>query len=349
MKLISIVGTRPNFTKLAPLAKALKKTKHKHLILHTGQHYDNNMSQLFFDELGIPRPDYGLDSGSGCLTDRLADMLVPVSDILCSELPDLVLVYGDCNSTLAGALASVQNKFPIAHIESGIRNNSLLIPEMLNRIIVDRISSINLCSCEQDILNLKRENINGHLVGDLMKDQLMQQLGDNNPVTGNYHVLTMHRPRNVDDEKILMKILRAIVRSDKTVYWPTHPRARKMLKNIKGLGNKIRIVEPKGYPEFIEMMRHADKIITDSGGVQKEAYWLKKPCIVLYDETPWPQIFETGNMVLVSGEGDRLEWALNEFQGTMRFPNIFGDGHAADKMIDVIDNYDLSTAFDFEV
>jgi len=346
MKVVSVVGTRPNFMKLAPLARALKNTKHTHVILHTGQHYDKSMSGSFFSGLDIPEPDYNLDTGSGCLTDRLADMIVLIMDVLCSELPDLVLVYGDCNSTLAGALAAVQNKFPVMHIEGGIRNNSLLVPETLNRLIVDRISCLNLCACQHDLDNILRDNMNGVLVGDLMMDQFL--LDDTGWSESGYALLTLHRPSNVDNEHRFKRILSEIGKSGKRILWPTHPRVSSKYGNLP-LPENIDVILPQPYNDMMSLVKGSDIVITDSGGLQKEAYWAHKPCIVILDDATWPQIRETDNQSFIDDSNIQyLPELINNFKGSNNHPNIFGDGNAAARIVEVIDNYDLSTAFNYK-
>jgi len=345
MKLLSIIGTRPNIIKLAPVHKAIVKNDHCHVILHTGQHYDDTMSKNMFDDLELPEPDYNLGIGPGSLSTKLSSMISPITDILCKELPDMVIVYGDVVSSLAGALAAVQNHFPVAHVEAGIRNNNMKITEHFNRVIIDRISQLNFCATVTDHNNLINENLmdTSKLVGDVMKDLFLMKA----PFTRTDHILlTIHRPENVDDRDKFESIIKALEQIDSKVIWPIHHRSRSALARYgMTVNGNIELIEPQTYNNMCKLIYESSMVITDSGGIPKEAYWAHKPCIILFDDIAWPEIFETGNQIIVRGDYQNIPELIENFPGSMRHPNLFGDGDAAECIIKIIEGTNLNEIF----
>jgi len=361
MKIISIVGARPQFIKLKPLSDEIRK-KFTEIIIHTGQHYDIKMFELFFEELNIPKPDYNLEVGSGDCGFQLAEMLKRTEKILIKEKPDLVLVYGDTNSTLAGAISAVQNHIPVAHIEAGPRNKRIDIPEMLNRLIVDNISPLLFCATQKNFENLKNEGLdnNAYFVGDLMYDVFLQNLKimKERPkiltkyelIEKEYHVATCHRAENTDDKNRLNTILDGLIDSNEKILFSVHPRTKKMMKEF-GLYNKIKKseniinIEPVGYLDFLQLEYYSNKIITDSGGVQREAYFLEKPCINIYDHTYWPEIEADGWQIVTGINKEKIANDIKTYNPTKKQSMLFGDGNAAKKIVAIIEKTDFSDFF----
>jgi len=327
VKIISIVGARPQFIKLVPLSKELRKSGFKEVIVHTGQHYDDNMSELFFKELEIPEPDYNLGIGSGSHGEQTGKMLIAIEDILLKENPDLVIIYGDTNSTLAGALASSKLHIPLAHIEAGLRSFNKNMPEEINRIVADHLSDLLFAPTETAVENLKREGIEKgvYLVGDIMFDALMHfsKIGEKkskiieilNLKPKEYYLATIHRAENTDNYERLKNILEALSNLDKPVVFPVHPRTKNKIAEYKLeylLKKSLVVIEPVGYLDMISLERNAYAILTDSGGVQKEAFWLKVPCITLRDETEWVETVRYGwNRLVGADKGKILDEVLN--------------------------------------
>lgn len=312
MKIVTIVGARPQFVKCAPVSRELRK-EHEEILIHTGQHYDPEMSDIFFDELEIPRPDYNLGAGSGSHGKQTGEILAGVEVVLLKEKPDLVLVYGDTNSTLAGALAAAKLHIPVAHVEAGLRSFDRTMPEEINRVITDHISDFLFCPTESAVKNLAAEGITQgvHLVGDVMADALefnkgialnrsriLQTLGI---ADKEYYVLTVHRAGNTDKRENLIHIFRAVSEAGVTVVFPVHPRTLRYI-NEYGLTDlispNILVTEPLGYIDMIRLMAGARRILTDSGGMQKEAFMLSLPCITLRERTEWVETVESGWNVL---------------------------------------------------
>jgi len=351
MKIVTIVGARPQFIKCAPVSRLLRRF-HIEILVHTDQHYDQGLSGIFFQELEIPEPNYHLGVGSSSHGKQTGEMLIGVENILLKEQPDLVLVYGDTNSTLAGALAAAKLNIPIAHVEAGLRSNDKTMPEEINRIIVDHISSLLLCPTITSINNLQHEGINNglHLIGDVMVDALLynrsiaekkslilKQLGLY-PKT--YLVLTFHRPSNTDMIQKIQNIILGVSNSSLQVIFPVHPRTRKSLENSgiwMNLPNNIKPIEPLGYLDMLNLMNNAIKIVTDSGGIQKEAYLLGVPCITLRDNTEWIETVQEGWNVLVGANKDEITKAIVNFNPMGVRKEIFGIG-AADKIVLLLSN-----------
>ncbi|ABN57534.1 MULTISPECIES: non-hydrolyzing UDP-N-acetylglucosamine 2-epimerase [Methanoculleus] len=343
MKIASIVGARPQFIKCAPVSRELRN-EHEEILIHTGQHYDHGMSEVFFEELAIPKPDYNLGIGSGTHGRQTGAMLGAIEDVLEKEKPDVVLVYGDTNSTLAGALAAAKLHVPVAHIEAGLRSFDRGMPEEVNRVLTDHASDLLFCPTETAIRNLGAEGITKgvHLVGDVMVDAMNYNRGiaeersrileDVGVEPGGYLVVTVHRPSNTDDRENMAAILGALAEAGKPAVFPVHPRTRKCLGEygvLAEMPENVRLIEPLGYLDMIRLMAHAEKILTDSGGVQKEAYMLGVPCITLRENTEWVETVEAGWNVLVGAGREKIVDAIRHFSPGSRQKEIFGNGNAS--------------------
>jgi UDP-N-acetylglucosamine 2-epimerase (non-hydrolysing) len=349
MKIVSVVGARPQFIKAAQVSREIRKN-HEEVIVHTGQHYDPPMSDMFFHELKIPQPNHNLGVGSGSHAEQTGQMVIGIEKILMDEEPDLVLVYGDTNSTLAGGLAAVKVEIPIAHVEAGLRSFNNRMPEEINRVLVDRISRFLFCPTTTAVDNLKNEGITDgvHLVGDVMydaalhnrelavKSQILQKLGLKEK---DYLLVTVHRPSNTDERENLEAIVDALISSGETIVLPVHPRTLKSLKKFKlhaKLDEAIKLIEPAGYLDFTCLAMNAKKILTDSGGVQKEAYFHGVPCITLREETEWVETVKDGWNVLVGANKDRILDAVGTFQPEGERGESYGDGKAGEKISRII-------------
>jgi UDP-GlcNAc3NAcA epimerase len=356
MKIVSIVGARPQFIKCAPLSRELRKD-HSEILVHTGQHYDPEMSEIFFTELNIPPPDYHLGVGSGTHGTQTGQILAGVEEILLREKPALVIVYGDTNSTLGGALAAVKLHIPVAHVEAGLRSFDRTMPEEINRVVTDHVSELLFCPTETAVENLRKEGItNGvALVGDVMVDALTYNrdiamerstvVGRLGLTPGSYLVMTVHRPSNTDSEENMRHILQAVERSGKNVVFPVHPRTRRYLGE-HGLWDKLPdqmiCTGPLGYLDMLRLMDDAAKVLTDSGGVQKEAYILGIPCITLRDTTEWVETVEDGWNVLVGADEEAILSAIHTFTPTSEQRDVFGPPDASRRIAEIIRSIDAS-------
>jgi UDP-GlcNAc3NAcA epimerase len=353
MKIVSIVGARPQFIKCAPVSAELRK-EHEEILVHTGQHYDPEMSDIFFEDLMIPKPDYHLDVGSGPHGKQTAAILERVETVLMKELPALVLVYGDTNSTLAGALAAAKLHLPVAHVEAGLRSFDRTMPEEINRVVTDHVSDLLLCPTRTAVDNLAKEGVvlGVHLVGDVMvdalrhnakiaakKSRIITELGLRK---GDYYVATVHRPGNTDDRNHLTAIMEAFRESGKTVVFPVHPRTKKYLTAYglyDNLAENIRCIDPLGYIDMLHLMKHAKKILTDSGGIQKEAYVLGIPCITMRENTEWIETLAGGWNVLVGADRQKILAAMTTDIRTGTDNTVFGKGDAAVRIARVINQH----------
>ncbi len=352
MRILSIVGARPQFVKVSPVHKALSTT-HDHEILHTGQHYDYQMSQVFFEELKIPVPDYYLGVGSGSHGAQTGRMLEEIEKILIRHRPDVVLVYGDTNSTLAGALAAAKLNVPIGHIEAGLRSYRRGMPEEINRVLTDHASDLLFCPTDVPVDNLRKEGIvNGvHVVGDTMtevllnidhrlKDDILEEMGVKRK---EYVLCTIHRQENADDRANMTEIIGAILGSGERFVIPLHPRTRKnlgmwgMLNDLERSENVI-LTEPKNFMSFTALEKNAKKIVTDSGGVQKEAYFFKVPCVTVRDETEWVETLEGGWNVLVGAHKDRIIQAVSREYPSDGRTVEYGDAEVSDRITRILES-----------
>lgn len=343
MNVATIVGARPEFTKSGVVSEALASAGIDEILIHTGQHYDREMSDVFFETLGLRPPDRRLDGGSGSHGQQTARMLAGIEEILIADQPDAVLVYGDTNSTLAGALAAAKLHIPVGHIEAGLRSFNRRMPEELNRICTDHLSSLLFCPTDVAVGNLHNEGIacGVHLVGDVMQDAVDRWMQANPepdlPVTGveprSYYLATVHRAENVDDPERLDAIMTALDSLDAPVLLPIHPRTRKALASrLESLRGSLRVIDPVGYLEMLELVRSAQAILTDSGGVQKEAYMMGVPCITLRNETEWTETVDAGWNTLVGADLDRIVSAAHNLRPPAERPGFYGDGHASERI-----------------
>ena len=353
MKVLSIVGARPQFIKAAPVSKALRETGHNEFLLHTGQHYDHGMSQVFFDEMGIPEPDTNLGIGSGSHGWQTGQMLMRIEDVLLLEKPDWVLVYGDTNSTLAGALASIKLHIPLAHIEAGLRSYNREMPEEHNRVLTDHCADLLFCPTQTAVDNLENEGIieGVHWVGDTMYDAVLQFseiskerstiLNDLNLEPKGYLLATVHRPYNTDNPEKLRNILSAFMEIDEPVIFPVHPRTRQKLTEFGLLDPQSairnpKLIDPIGYLDMLILEQNARLIMTDSGGMQKEAYFLGVPCVTLRPETEWVETVEAGWNIITGADGGRIAEAVCNSVHPLERPQLFGDGQTAERIVGLI-------------
>ncbi|MFT4605258.1 MAG: UDP-GlcNAc3NAcA epimerase [Rhodothermales bacterium] len=312
MTVLSVVGARPQFVKAAVVSHAIRAAGIREILVHTGQHYDERMSEVFFDELGIPRPDVNLEVGSGSHAVQTGGMMTALESlILNGDRPDWVLVYGDTNSTIAAALVASKLHIPVAHVEAGLRSFNRRMPEEINRIVTDRLSRLLFCPTQTAVDHLANEGITEGVMlsGDVMLDATLhfaELAAQRVPLTdvtdreaGSYHVSTVHRAENTDDPARMAAILTALGRLSKPVLLPAHPRVRKLLGEVPA---NIHVREPASYLELLTLVRNADRVFTDSGGLQKEAVWLGRPCVTLRDETEWVET-QVGGWNRVVGAG----------------------------------------------
>ena len=348
MRIASIVGNRPQFVKAAAVSRVLRE-EHDELLIHTGQHYDDEMSAVFFAELGIPAPDRELHAGSGTAAEQTARILERLEPELRDGGADMVLVYGDTNSTLAGSLAAAQLRIPLAHVEAGMRSFDRTMPEELNRVLSDRVSDLLLCPTDTAVENLAREGMTEgvHMVGDVMADvalaflPIAEERGQE-PPAGPYVLMTVHRVANVDDPERLERVVQLAERLPLPAIFPVHPRTRARL-DAAGLWERLRaaveVVPPLGYLDFLRLARHARAVLTDSGGVQKEAYLVATPCVTLRDTTEWVETVQAGWNVLVDLDVEAALAALERPAPGGERPELYGGGRAAERIRDVLRPY----------
>ena len=341
MKILSVVGARPEFIQAMPVSRAIG-VFHQEILVHTGQHYDYKMSQQFFDELEIPSPHYNLGAGSASQARQTAEIMISMEGVMLKEKPDYVIVRGDTNSTIASALVAAKLSVPFAHIEAGERSFNRRMPEEINRLVVDGLADRHFCVSQAAVQHLKVEGINGSVVqvGDVMldalrfvlplarsKSEVLQRL---NIPPKKYSLVTIHRPANTDDPLRLSSILSALNQTGETVILPVHPRTRKALEALElQLGDSLHIIDPVGYFDMLVLEENARLIATDSGGVQREAYYMSVPCLTLRDETEWTATVETGWNKLVGADAKMIVDNWFNFAPPAEHPFIYGDGTAA--------------------
>jgi UDP-GlcNAc3NAcA epimerase len=351
MRIVTVVGNRPQFVKAAAVSRLLRERMDEQIV-HTGQHYDDELSRVFFEELNVPAPERELGAGGGTNTAQTARILAALEPVLEELEPSLVLVYGDTNSTLAGALAASQAGIATGHVEAGMRSFDRSMPEELNRVLTDHASDLLLCSTDTAMQNIEREGVRGesHLVGDVMADvsvafrdiaeERSTILDDLGLERGEYLVVTAHRAGNVDRPERLEALVALLEGLPGPVVLPLHPRTRQRLEEA-GLMERldgVRVVPPLGYLDFLKLARHARAVLTDSGGVQKEAYLLGVPCVTLRDTTEWVETVEAGWNTLVDLDRDAALAALERRPPAER-PELYGGGHAAERVCDVLSAY----------
>jgi len=342
-RIISIVGARPNFIKSKVISDQLRSQRVEEVLIHTGQHYDFHLSQTFFEGLNLKKPDINLGVGSREAGEQIALMIIGIEKAVLKIKPNAIIIYGDTNSTLAVAIAASKHFIPLIHIEAGERSYDDKSPEEVNRIICDRVSKINCCATKNALNNLKKENLrtSAYFTGDIMLDVFLQNIEKaeslEEKVPKNFILFTLHRAENTNNRKKLRAILQSLGNINRQMVWPIHPRTKKLLRiyRIK-LPNNFLIIPPVSYKHHLWLEKNSKRIITDSGGVQKEAYWLKKPCITLLNKTGWTDTLVGSWNQLVLENYDNINVMLSK--KVTGKPNIhkFGDGHAAEKTVKII-------------
>ena len=370
MKIVTIVGARPQFIKAAAINRAIqtfnkRKDRIQEILVHTGQHYDYLMDKVFFEQLELPKPDYYLGVGSGSHGRQTGMMLERIEAVLEKEKPEVVMVYGDTNSTLAGALAAAKLSLPVAHVEAGLRSYNMEMPEEINRLLTDHLSTLLFCPTAQAVRNLLKEGIKEERprivknVGDVMYDSILyyskiaerkstilKDLGfdtSHESRVTSYYLATLHRAENTDDSERLKFILRALneIGKKNPVVLPLHPRTKKMMRvyHLFSEFKSIKFIEPVSYLDMIKLEKNAKAILTDSGGVQKEAYWLRVPCFTLREETEWVETIKSRWNVLVGTGLKRIVKEVSQTEGRRRYlkgNGIFGDGKASQKIVQIL-------------
>ena len=353
MKVATVVGARPQFIKAAVFSRALRK-EHQETLIHTGQHYDPELSDVFFQELDLPQPDHNLGVGSGPHGQQTGEMLQRLEPVLQQEAPDWVVVFGDTNSTLAGALAAAKLGLPIAHVEAGLRSFDRSMPEEVNRVLTDHCASLLFCPTETAMRHLAAEGLRerAHLTGDIMFDSLQQHrklLEDRTDLLERlglerkrYFLATVHRAANTDDPTSLARIVHALGDLQDAVVLPLHPRTKAALQAADiHLPPNVKEIAPVGYLDMLALQLHARMVLTDSGGVQKEAYLLGTPCVTLREETEWPETLVNGWNVLAGTDPKRIVEAARRPQPQVEAPQVFGNGRAAQRMVDLLQDDSL--------
>ena len=364
MHILTVIGARPQFIKAAVLSRYIRDNPLcgiTETILHTGQHYDQNMSDVFFTEMEIPQPDINLHVGSGSHGKTTAFMLEHIEEVILEHKPDVVLVYGDTNSTLAGALAASKLHVPVAHVEAGLRSFMMAMPEEQNRRLTDHLSTWLFCPTQTAVYNLAREGIINSknfnmpsydekrvsITGDIMYDaSLYYRKKANFPTDENgFILLTIHRAENTDDSRKLTAIFRAINSlSDYRFIFPVHPRTRKIIEQEKiTLADHIKLIEPVGYLEMLGLEFACTAILTDSGGVQKEAYFFKKPCVTMRDSTEWVELVSAGWNTLTGADTEKIINAIYKLHTPDEYPALYGDGNCAQKICEILGEYSCQT------
>lgn len=349
MKVVSIVGARPQFVKAAVVSRILRR-QHTEVLVHTGQHYDYKMSDIFFEELGIPAPEVNLEVGSGPHGWQTGQMLARLEGVLLQEQPDWVLVYGDTNSTLAGALAAAKLHHKVAHVEAGLRSFNRAMPEEINRLVTDQLSELLFCPSQTAVDNLAAEGITKgvYLVGDVMADALKLVtawakthstiLSQLDLEERGYYLATVHRPENTDNTSRLKGILAAFEALPAPLIFPIHPRTRKAIETLGYTPSaQVRFIEPVGYLDMVRLQGSARMILTDSGGIQKEAYWLGIPCVTLRDETEWVETVQAGWNILAGADTGAIIDKVSSYRLPATRPSLYGEGQAGVRCVELLE------------
>jgi len=353
MKVISVVGARPQFIKAAPVCRALRRS-HEEILVHSGQHFDYQMSDVFFEELGIPKPDFNLAVGGSSHGKMTGEMLGLLEELMVEQSPDVVLVYGDTNTTLAGGLAAAKLNIPVAHVEAGLRSFNRSMPEEVNRVLVDHLADTLLCPTRTAVENLAAEGITDGvaLVGDVMLDtarffaehvdpaDALQRFGVE---PGEFYLATVHRAATSDSSEHLSAVVRAFASLDRPVLWAVHPRTSKNLEafglhDVVERSSRVRAVPPISYIDTISLLRSARALLTDSGGMQKEAYFFGVPCVTLREQTEWVETVELGWNRLVGTDEEAIRSAVENIAIPAERPAVYGDGHAAEAVISALED-----------
>ena len=348
MKLVTVLGARPQFIKAAPVSRVLKEN-FEEILVHTGQHYDFEMSKIFFDELELAEPDVNLGIQSSQHGEQTGKMLAGIEGILLDERPAAVLVYGDTNSTLAGALAGVKLHIPVFHVEAGLRSFNRSMPEEINRVLTDHVAELLFCPTATAVNNLHAEGIHQgvYLTGDVMYDAAIYNaelaeiksdiIKSLDLTAGSYYLATVHRPANTDHQLNLENVFNAFGSLEMDVVLPLHPRTRNALNEFAvSVPDNVRTIDPVGYLDMLILEKNARAIITDSGGIQKEAYIFGVPCITLREDTEWWETVEVGWNKLVGADPEQIVTAVQTASVQAERPDLFGDGKAAEKIVDLI-------------
>lgn len=357
MKVLSIVGARPQFIKAFAVSRELQKD-HEEILVHTGQHYDEELSDVFFDELGIPEPNYNLGVGSDTHGRQTAAMIEGIEEILEIEEPDVILLYGDTNSTLAGAIAASKIAPDVAHVEAGLRSYNREMPEEINRVLTDHASDLLFPPSESAADTLRQEGITEgiHMVGDVMYDTILwardvaatesDMLDRVGIEEGEFILSTVHRASNTDDPDRLESIVEGLSNAPLPVVLPVHPRTENRLREYgmwDRVTSKLEVIEPVGYLDFVRLLDGSERVATDSGGVQKEAFYLETPCVTMRDETEWIETVESGWNVLVSADQEAIERELRTNRNLSRKSTPYGDGTTAKQVVKVLTNHMTNT------
>ena len=350
MHLLHVVGARPNFMKAAPVCRALSaRSRVKQTLIHTGQHYDNNMSDVFFSQLSMPAPDVNLEVGSGSHAQQTAEVMRRFEPIVQERKPDMVVVYGDVNSTMAAALVCAKLQVAVAHVEAGLRSFDRTMPEEVNRLVTDQLADLLFSHCEDANINLRREGVSPekiHNVGNVMIDSLIRflPLTEHHSMNGlpeRFALVTLHRPSNVDDARVLRGILKSLleIHARLPILFPVHPRTREAIAALDLDASSLHLLEPLPYIEFLALERQAVVVITDSGGVQEETTYLKVPCITLRGNTERPVTVSLGTNVLAGNDGEKLELQISKILGGKAKPGTIPplwDGHAGERIAAIL-------------
>jgi len=346
MKIVTILGARPQFIKAGTVSREISKYKEiEEVIVHTGQHYDSNMSDIFFKEMKLAKPDYFLGIGGKTHGAMTGQMIEKIEELVLKEQPDWIVVYGDTNSTLAGAIVASKLHIKLAHIEAGLRSFNMKMPEEVNRILTDRVSSLLLCPTDIAMDNLENEGFNHFQCkvvksGDVMQDGAMfykdLAIKPSCEINKNYILATVHRAENTNDLKRLEEIFNALneIAKEKQVILPLHPRTKKIIENLNFGIRNLTIIEPIGYLKMVWLIDNCEMVITDSGGLQKEAFFLKKPCITLRDETEWVELVDNKFNILVGASREKILFTYKNHTFSNNFKmDLYGDGQASKKIV----------------